>query len=347
MFLIYHLKKRVYNYFSHASVPIIFEHGKFAADNTDMVICCETNASGTHVFSAGSSGVVRVWQRREMRANTSKESEITSDNGTQSTSPLRRQRLSMSVSPAKVSGEFLISEKERVTKYVLSDVLLGHSKQVSCMHVSDSFGLLVTGSEDKSVIVWDLHKLFYVRSLSTKGPVSVVRVSNVNGDVACVVHAERTKISEEKHYSTASGGPSRRRMSKSPFKKLSKHSIVTIWNINGSHSKEAVVQHQQISTIEFSHGTEGIERNLLLAGTADGEILFFDAFDLTLLHTIDTGLDCSIHSILIEPGNTWFLSSDDQGRICHFFIPKKKGSSSLFAQSWTKKASAPLILNNK
>lgn len=51
--------------------------------------------------------------------------------------------------------------------------LFGHVNPVTIMAISRSFSVLVSASNDNTVLVWDLNRLRFVRQLKTDAPVKV------------------------------------------------------------------------------------------------------------------------------------------------------------------------------
>ncbi|KRX23997.1 WD repeat and FYVE domain-containing protein 3 [Trichinella nelsoni] len=63
--------------------------------------------------------------------------------------------------------------------------LYGHTEPVSCIYASTNFGVIVSGSRDRTCIVWDLSKLSFIRQLGPHaGPVSAVSVNEATGVIA-------------------------------------------------------------------------------------------------------------------------------------------------------------------
>lgn len=60
---------------------------------------------------------------------------------------------------------------------VQAAVLAAHDAPVSSVCVSDDFSLVVSGSLDHTVVLWDLNRLRFIRSVSTPGPVQHLAVS--------------------------------------------------------------------------------------------------------------------------------------------------------------------------
>lgn len=70
-------------------------------------------------------------------------------------------------------------------KAVLKQPLYGHTAPVLCMTASTAFNILVSGSVDKTCIIWDLSRLCYVTQLMDhRGPVSAVCINNLTGVIA-------------------------------------------------------------------------------------------------------------------------------------------------------------------
>ncbi|KAK4337141.1 hypothetical protein RND71_043359 [Anisodus tanguticus] len=59
--------------------------------------------------------------------------------------------------------------KNKLTKIQLLQNLYGHTKAITSLAASSSYGILVSGSRDKTCIVWDLNKLTFVRQLGAEG----------------------------------------------------------------------------------------------------------------------------------------------------------------------------------
>lgn len=63
--------------------------------------------------------------------------------------------------------------------------LRGHRETVNTVAISVAYSIIVSGSEDKSCIVWDLNRLEYVRQLGKhEDGVRVVAINDATGDIA-------------------------------------------------------------------------------------------------------------------------------------------------------------------
>ncbi len=145
---------------------------------------------------------------------------------------------------------------KRLDGYVLvqAAVLSAHDAPVSSVWISDDFSILVSGSLDHTCIIWDLNRLRFIRSLGTPGPVQLVTVSSLNGDIAAV-----------------SSNESGRKVS----------SVLSLFNVNGQLLASAACP-ELVQCIIFTNAIEGIARNMLVVGTQSGKLMMFDSLDLTL-----------------------------------------------------------------
>ncbi|KAL8142570.1 hypothetical protein V2J09_015602 [Rumex salicifolius] len=73
----------------------------------------------------------------------------------------------------------------RVLRHLqLEKALAAHTAKVSCLYVCQPYMLLVSGSDDSTVIFWDLSSLSFVRQLPEfPSPVSAVYVNDLTGEV--------------------------------------------------------------------------------------------------------------------------------------------------------------------
>lgn len=63
--------------------------------------------------------------------------------------------------------------------------LYGHTEAVVCVAASPAYNLLVTGSVDRTCIVWDLSRLCFLRQLrGHNAPVAAACINEATGDIA-------------------------------------------------------------------------------------------------------------------------------------------------------------------
>ncbi|KAI9080258.1 hypothetical protein K1719_037652 [Acacia pycnantha] len=66
----------------------------------------------------------------------------------------------------------------------LEKPLCGHTAKVTCLQVSQPYMLIVSGSDDCTVIIWDLSSMVFVRQLPKfPAPVSAIFVSDLTGEI--------------------------------------------------------------------------------------------------------------------------------------------------------------------
>ncbi|KAL8530470.1 hypothetical protein ACS0TY_007492 [Phlomoides rotata] len=66
----------------------------------------------------------------------------------------------------------------------LEKALCGHTGKITCLHVSQPYMMIVSGSDDCTVIFWDLSSMVFVRQLPEfPSPVSAIYVNDLTGDI--------------------------------------------------------------------------------------------------------------------------------------------------------------------
>nr|GMD66858.1 protein SPIRRIG isoform X2 [Ipomoea batatas] len=67
---------------------------------------------------------------------------------------------------------------------LLEKALCAHTGKITCLHVSQPYMMIVSGSDDCSVIVWDLSSMVFVRQLPEfPSPVSAIYVNDLTGEI--------------------------------------------------------------------------------------------------------------------------------------------------------------------
>ncbi|XP_028916530.1 WD repeat- and FYVE domain-containing protein 4 isoform X1 [Ornithorhynchus anatinus] len=75
--------------------------------------------------------------------------------------------------------------KDKVKGLHLKQALYGHMQAVTCLAASVTYSLLVSGSSDRTCIIWDLDHLVRVSRLPAHGaPLSAVAISDSTGEIA-------------------------------------------------------------------------------------------------------------------------------------------------------------------
>lgn len=89
--------------------------------------------------------------------------------------------------PRSSSEEGMSGQKRNVTKLKLVAVLDGHREEITCIKASSEFNVIIryykviihetqsnffSGSADRSCIIWDIKRMYFIRSLSPhNGPI--------------------------------------------------------------------------------------------------------------------------------------------------------------------------------
>ncbi|XP_048472141.1 WD repeat- and FYVE domain-containing protein 4 [Rhincodon typus] len=77
------------------------------------------------------------------------------------------------------------ANKDKAKSMMLKEVLHGHIEAVTCLVVSLTYNVIVSGSRDRTCIIWDFNTLTYVNQLQQhEATVSAVSINDLTGDIA-------------------------------------------------------------------------------------------------------------------------------------------------------------------
>ena len=138
-----------------------------------------------------------------------------------------------------VISAYTISRRRRI---ILSKHLYGHYEPVTCLAASSAYSIAISGSKDRTCIIWDLQSLAFVRQLrGLPVTVSAVAINDLTGDLA-----------------TAAG------------------TLLYYWDINGHLLAKLdiaggkAMPSEQILCLGFSQVNEWDPLNLIVTGGNDG-----------------------------------------------------------------------------
>ncbi|KAG0712300.1 WD repeat and FYVE domain-containing protein 3 [Chionoecetes opilio] len=127
---------------------------------------------------------------------------------------------------------------------VQKKTLYGHCDGITCLAACSAYGLLVSGSRDRSAIIWDLARLAYVRQLAPhQAPVAALAINEQTGDIA-------TCAGTWLHVWSINGA-----------------AVATVNTALGAHSPQ-----QQILCVAFSTMYEWDPNNVIMTGSSDGVV---------------------------------------------------------------------------
>ncbi|XP_072570551.1 WD repeat and FYVE domain-containing protein 3 isoform X3 [Paramormyrops kingsleyae] len=136
------------------------------------------------------------------------------------------------------------TSKERAKMLTLKQALLGHTDAVTCLTASSAYHIIVSGSRDRTCIIWDLNKLAFVTQLrGHRAPVSALCINELTGDI---VSCAGTYI----HVWSINGSP-----------------IVSVNTFTG--------RSQQILCCCVSEMNEWDTQNVMVTGHSDGVVRFW------------------------------------------------------------------------
>ncbi|XP_076442605.1 lysosomal-trafficking regulator-like isoform X2 [Babylonia areolata] len=185
----------------------------------------------------------------------------------------------------------------------LRRMLCGHQGPITVLQVCKAFGVVVSGSEDSTAIIWDLNRLSYVRTVARhKAAVTVVAVSSTLGDVASVSHLG---MGSELQVSTINGSPV------------------------GRCRCEAV-----INSLAYSTAPEGRAVNVIAGGLNTGVVRLWSSWDLTHLRDLldDSAINRPILSVAYTVNSQALFVSLSDGTIAmwHTDQPSSPANAALF-----------------
>ena len=172
------------------------------------------------------------------------------------------------------------------------EALRGHLAPVQALALDGSAKTLVSGSEDGSVIVWDLEvlKLVYSESKAHRGPVHSVDL-----------HPRKSVL--------ASGG---------------KDGKVRLWNLDGLKPLRTLVEHQKpVTQVGFTPKGER-----LISSSADGTLIVWDWKSGKVLHKLKQHTK-AVNGFGISPMGREMLSGGKDGAIHRWVLGEEKSAGAL------------------
>lgn len=136
------------------------------------------------------------------------------------------------------------TSKEKAKPLTLKQALLGHTDTVTCATASVAYHIIVSGSRDRTCIIWDLNKLSFLTQLrGHRAPVSALCINELTGDI---VSCAGTYV----HVWSINGNP-----------------IVSVNTFTG--------RSQQIVCCCVSEMNEWDTQNVIVTGHSDGVVRFW------------------------------------------------------------------------
>ncbi|ELR13959.1 Beige/BEACH domain containing protein [Acanthamoeba castellanii str. Neff] len=190
----------------------------------DEILCADITQDGQYLATGGTSSLLKVWKLKRVKQASSR-------------------------------GRMRIR---------LQAILSGHAHDVLSVVISKEWSLIISGGREGKVILWDLNRLCYIRTLKHhRGPVTSLAISPTTGDIVTVDNgSEFIPVGEKRSPRNVS--------------------TICLWTINGRLVASTTCQ-ERINCVALTHGTEGLSRNVVICGLDSGTIKIWDAFDLSFL----------------------------------------------------------------
>ena len=167
--------------------------------------------------------------------------------------------------------------------------LYGHFGDVTALDLCPQFGIALSGSKDKSAIVWDTDKLKFVLSLDFETAVSGCAVSRTCGDL-CVVTDGEDETS----------------------------SYINAFTINGS-SLGHVRCEPRVTSVTFSSCPEGVAVNVIATGHfKTGTVRLWSSWDLAPIRDVCTLQESPVIAIAFNSDNQNLYASTEDGEVVVF-----------------------------
>uniref|UniRef100_A0A4W3HF18 WD repeat and FYVE domain containing 3 n=1 Tax=Callorhinchus milii TaxID=7868 RepID=A0A4W3HF18_CALMI len=138
----------------------------------------------------------------------------------------------------------ITTSKEKAKALTLKQALHGHTDTVTCLTASSAYHIIVSGSCDRTCIIWDLNKLAFVTQLrGHRAPVSALCINELTGDIVSCAGT-----------------------------------YIHVWNINGNpvvNVNTFTGRSQQIQCCCVSEMNEWHTQNVIVTGHSDGVVRFW------------------------------------------------------------------------
>ncbi|GAN06509.1 beige/BEACH domain-containing protein [Mucor ambiguus] len=220
-----------------------------------------------------------------------------------------------------------VKNEKATTDFALLECLKGHSSVVTTVAASRTYSILVTGSEDKTAIIWDLNRKQYVKALDGhENGVQIIRINDTTGDIiTCSGHVIRVWTVNGDLYLTKSACPS----SESILSCIFYERKLTEWNskdlIITGHRRGVVkfwLKHVEIDSKTGQHKWSLVlVHELRHKSRLDGSLDTSDIVALSMSSSRKTLFTGSKHGqvygfVLPDTSDTYHLQREDKYREC-------------------------------
>ncbi|KAL4704358.1 hypothetical protein ACJJTC_010743 [Scirpophaga incertulas] len=163
--------------------------------------------------------------------------------------------------------------------------LHAHRSPITDLTVCSNVSLLATASEDGCVVLWDLEKLTYIRTLPNRGslPVTKLAISPTLSDVATVHETSRRSSAggdHRDHRADGDRGEDDDHFDSYECDAPEKYqSIIRVHSVNARFVGSVRVRFR-VSCVCYSGAPEGASVNVVAAGGAGGGVWLYSSWDL-------------------------------------------------------------------
>eukprot|EP01156_Anaeramoeba_ignava_P021366 Anaeramoba_ignava/c18862_g1_i2.p1 GENE.c18862_g1_i2~~c18862_g1_i2.p1 ORF type:complete len:914 (+),score=263.88 c18862_g1_i2:328-2742(+) len=192
--------------------------------------------------------------------------------------------------------KMITSENKFINMYAKS-ILYGHTDQVLCVVCSSDFHIIVSGSADKTAIIWDLNDFSCLSKLEGhEGSVSTIAINKINGDVLTFDSCSNSQR---------------------------KVNSLTLWAISGRLIKKVELDDQEfVRSAIFTNGNVGVYQNVLLTGMNSGKIFVWDSFDLSFVCCLKIIHNSPVTALFVTDSLENMYSGDENGNCFQWSLLK-------------------------
>ncbi|KAJ6233252.1 beige/beach-related [Anaeramoeba flamelloides] len=185
--------------------------------------------------------------------------------------------------------------KNQIMNLKVHQILYGHKDSITSLDVSNDHQIIVSGSKDNTVIIWNLYN-FKIRKVlnDLEGIIKNIIISKINGNI--FVYCQNT---------------------------LNGRNYCYLWNINGFLIKKLEMGFEQVTSAFFTWQKNPLFENILCIGLKSGRILILNALNLAFICKLDSNKSLPIISLACSQDMFEFFSLDSQGNTLKWKYDKK------------------------
>jgi len=241
----------------------------------DIITCADIPQDGKTIACGSKSSLVRIWRKQPRYLKKHQRQQILKKNTLNPAGdPNLRPDTPEKAQPARVN--------KKVVEIEFIGVLDGHRDQVTCVKVSSEFSVVVSGSADRTCIIWDTKSVSFIQSLAHNGPIIAIDIHRYSGEIVVLDDAGNDE------------------------------GTIHLWTITGAKVTSRRCRPRPVC-VAFSHIKPGLGRNVIISGHVNGDISIWCANTLNLLRCIRGTHSVPVTALSVNQENNELISGDVNG----------------------------------